>query len=143
MVVDAILVTTVCVTIYMSLPWVIDLENSECMSGAYSYILHSISFVMHIHLLQFSFLVRPPCVPVSLSLYFLILLQVNLQNYYLLKKKKISKPAKLLVFCECLDLMAMSASNKIMHCEKIYQTCSVNLNKLLLLKHEKGRKERC
>ena len=50
MVVDAILVTTVCVTIYMSLPWVIDLENSECMSGAYSYILHSISFVMHIHL---------------------------------------------------------------------------------------------
>ena len=51
MVVDAILVTTVCVTIYMSLPWVIDLETSECMSGAYSYILHSISFVMHIHLL--------------------------------------------------------------------------------------------
>ena len=142
MVVDTILVTIFCITVYMSLPWVIDLETANCMSGAYSCILHSISFVMHIHLLQFSFLVRPPCVLVSLSLYFLILLLVNLQNCYLLKKK-INKPAKLLVFCECLDLLAMLVSNKIMHCEKIYQTCSVNLNKFLLLKHEKGGKESC
>ena len=71
-----LLVTTACITIYTSLPWVI----GSMTSNSRVVLIHCIiPTIMHIQLL-FSFIVT------SWSLLVLfILLSVNLQNYYLLE----------------------------------------------------------